>query len=441
LLIKIEGINLMSIEILDGLKRKAQFTINKKEVNELVKTELKKYAKDAKAPGFRPGKVPQNMVEQMYGNSAYNDALNDQINKKFVDLVIENKINLVGTPEFDLVNKEQQDAEDFLFAAIFEVMPEIKLQDAANYTVNKPKCASQNDVVDKAIDNLRKQRATYVVTENAAANENKVTIDFSGTLDNLPFDGGSANDYAFIIGKGQMLADFEHGVIGLKAGESKDVDVKFPDGYHAETLRGKTASFKISVKKVEQAQLPELTDEFIQSIGVADGTIETLKQEIKNNLDHEVKHRLHAKTRDNVFNALLTNNPLEVPHTLVHEEIHHMMDSTRENMKSRGYPEDKIKLTHDMFKDDAKRFVTLRLLVQQFIKENSVSVNDDEVKSVVADMATRYDDQEEYIKWYYSDKTRVNNARAIATENKVLELILSKAKITEVDVTYDELMK
>jgi len=431
----------MSIEILDGLKRKAQLVIDKKEVDDTVKTELRKYAKDAKTPGFRTGKVPHHIVEQMYGGRAYEDALNSQLNKKFVDLIVNNKLTPVGYPEFDLVNKDEKEAKEFIFAAVFEVMPEVKLQDITSYEINKPTYTLNDDEVDNAINALRKQRANYVAVDSAAAAEHKVTIDFRGTVDNVAFAGGTANDYSFILGQGQMLPDFENGVMGLKAGESKNAEVKFPDNYHAENLKGKTAIFEISVKKVEQAELPELTSEFIQSIGVNDGTVETLKKEVKNNLAHEVKRRLHAKIRDNVFNVLLAKNPLELPHTLVHEEIHHMMNNARENMKSRGYPEDKIQLTHEMFEHDAKRFVSLRLIVQEFIKDNSVSVTDEEVKAVVTEMAGLYEDTQEYIKWYYSDTNRVNNAKAIAMEDKVIELILSQAKVSEVAMSHDELMK
>ncbi|MCC2645223.1 MAG: trigger factor, partial [Burkholderiales bacterium] len=269
----------------------------------------------------------------------------------------------------------------------------------------------------------------------------KVIIDFVGTVDGVEFEGGKGTDYPFVLGQNMMLPDFEAGIIGLKAGESKDVAVAFPNDYHAENLKGKHAVFNISLKSVEKQQLPELNTEFIQSLGVNDGSVETLTKEIKENLNHEVNRRLRAKLRDNVLNALYTVTPIDVPHAMVHDEIHRMMKNTEENMKKQGYPAEKIKLTHEMFSGDAKRFVTLRLLVQEYIKENNLSVSNDEVKDTVNNMAVMYDDPAEYINWYYQDQTRISNAQAITMENKVIDTILNKVKVTEKEVNYEDLMR
>ena len=428
----------MSVEVVQGLQRKATFSVKKDDVQASVKTELRKYAKDAKVQGFRPGKAPANVVEQIYGGKAYEDALNNHLNRKFVDLVVEHKLELSGYPKFDLTNSE---GEEFIFAAIFEVMPTIVLGDLTTLEIEKPTCEMTDEAVEKTITMLRKQRATYATSTNAAATDDKVTIDFVGTVDGVEFDGGKAEDYQFVLGQGMMLPDFEAGVSGLKAGENTTVEVNFPDNYHAENLKGKKASFNITVKGVENQQLPELTNEFIQSIGVAAGDEETLRKEIKDNLAREVNRRLHIKTRESVLNGLSKISPIDVPHAMVHDEIHHMMNTTEENMKKQGYPAEQIKLTHEMFDHDAKRMVTLRLLVQEFIKQNNVNINDEDVKTVVADMASMYEDPTEYITWYYTDEARVNNAKAIAMENKVTELILAKAKVKPTEISYDDLMR
>lgn len=429
---------IMSIEVLKGLERKVTFTIKKDEVQAMVNTELKKYAKKAKIQGFRPGKAPHNIVEQMYGGQAYEDSLNDQINKKFGDYIDQNKVDIVGYPKFDLT---QSEGEEFVFAAVFEVMPEIKIGDLTAKEVIKPICKLTDESVQKTIDTLRSQRATYTDEDKKAENTDKVTIDFVGTVDGVEFDGGKGADYPFVLGQNMMLPDFEAGIIGLKAGESKEVTVAFPDNYHAENLKGKKAVFNISLKRVEKQQLPELTEDFIKSLGVHEGSSASLTKEIKENLEREVNRRLHAKLRDNVLNALLTSTPIDAPQAMVHEEIHRMMKQTEENMKKQGYPADKIKLTHEMFTHDAKRFVTLRLLVQEYIKANSLTVNDEEVKAHVTDMATMYDDPAEYVNWYYQDKTRISTARAIAMENKVIDSIISKVKVKEQEANYEELMR
>ena len=420
------------------LQKTVSFSIKKEDVKSQTNIELKKYAKTAKAQGFRPGKVPHNIVEQMYGGKAYEDSLNNAMSKKFTDLVIENKYDIVGQPKFDLTNSE---GEEFVFSAVFEVMPEIKIGDLSSQNVEQPTCTVTDEHVQKAIDELRQQKVTFNEEDKNADDGDQVTIDFVGSVDGVEFAGGSASDYPFILGRGAMLPDFEAGIKGMKATEVKDISVKFPDNYQAKDLAGKTAIFKITVKRVAKPQLPELTTEFIQEIGVSDGNEDTLRSEIKKNLDNEIKRRLRIKLRENVLNALSKSTPLDVPHTLVHDEIHHMMHVTEENMKKQGYKTEQIKLTHDMFNHDASRMVKLRLLVQEYIKENKLIVTDVEVKSTVSEMAQMYDDAEAYIKWYYSDATRINNAKAIAMENKVIDSILTKVKVANVDANYEELMR
>lgn len=428
----------MTVEVLSSLKRKVNFSISKAVVDANVQSQLKKYAKDAKVQGFRPGKAPKNIVEQMYGGRAYEDSLNEQLNKQFVEKIVEHKLNPIGNPEFDLTTSE---GEEFVFTAIFEVMPEVKLGDLSTKEVEKPTCTLTDADVNTTIDVLRKQRATHEVSDSAAANGDKVVIDFLGRVDGVEFDGGKAEDYPFVLGQGYMLPDFEKGVDGLKAGESKEVEVKFPDEYHAENLKGKTAVFTITVKEVAKQVLPELDADFISSIGVAAGTEEALRAEIKENLQREVDRRVKIKARDNALQALAEVSPLEVPGALVHDEIHHMMHNAEENMKKQGYKADQIKLTHEMFEKDAKNMVTLRMLVQEFIKENEISVTDDEVKVTVEDMAAMYEDPTDYLAWYFQDETRVNNAKAMSMEQKVTDLIFAKAKTNEVAVSYEDIMK
>lgn len=428
----------MSVEVVSTLERKVSFNVNKALVNNEVANELKKYAKQAKVQGFRPGKAPKHIVEQMYGGKAYEDALNAQINKKFVDQLVENKLNIVGYPKFDLTSSE---GEEFIFAATFEVMPEVTLGDLAEKEVEKPVCNLTDADVATTIDILRKQRATHVDSDAAASTGDKVTIDFLGKVDGEEFEGGKAEDYPFVLGQGWMLPDFEAGIDGMKSGESKDVNVNFPETYHAENLKGKMAVFTITVKSVAKQELPELTPEFIKTLGVEDGTEESLRSEIKENLEREVERRLRIKSRDNALQALAEVSPLEVPGAMVHEEIHNMMKNAEENMKRQGYKPDQMKFTHEMFENDAKKMVTLRLLVQEFIKENSITAADDEVKTVIEEMATMYEDPTDYVSWYYQDNQRVNNARAMAIEQKVTDTIYAKAKTKDVTLSYEDIMK
>lgn len=429
----------MAIEVIEGLQRKATFKIDKDQIQELAKPELKRYAKNAKLPGFRPGKVPQSKLEQMYGGSAYEDALNKQINHLFIELVTSNKLDLAGEPKFELKSSE---GTDFIFDVTFEIMPKVELKDLKDQPIEELNCCLDDKDIDDTIEILRKQKATYVEDNiKAASNDDKVVIDFSGTLDGVKFDGGSANDYEFILGQQAMLPDFEKGILGLKIGETTNIDVVFPDNYNSIELKGKTAQFEITLKKISTPNLPELNDEFIQSIGVSDGNLATLRKDIKHNLDKEVQRQIQAKVKEAALNALYNANPIEVPHSLVHSEIHHMMDNARQKMLKQGYPEEQIKLTHDMFKEDAKRIVTLRILFNAFIQENSITITDADTRAIVEDLATMYNDPAEYIEWFYKDKTNVNNASNMALENKVIELIKTKALVTTKDITYKQLIK
>ena len=427
-----------TVEIVSALQRKINFNVSKETVDSQVAQQLKKYAKQAKVQGFRPGKAPKHIVEQMYGSRAYEDALNEQLNKKFMDQLVEHKFNIVGYPKFDLTSSE---GEDFAFVASFEVMPEVKLGDLSAKEVERPSCTLTDADVETTINVLRKQRATHVESNEAAADGDKVTIDFLGKVDGEVFEGGKAEDYPFVLGQGWMLPDFETGVKGMKAGENKDVEVQFPAEYHSEELKGKMANFNITVKLVEKQELPELSLEFVKSLGVDDGSEVSLRKEIKENLHREVMRRVKIKARDNALQSLAEVSPLEVPGALVHDEIHNMMKNAEANMKKQGYKPEQINLTHEMFEKDAKNMVTLRLLVQEFIKENNLSASDDEVKQVVEDMATMYEDPTDYIAWYFEDEQRANNAKSMAIEHKVTEAIFNKSQVKDVALSYEDIMK
>ncbi len=427
----------MSIEILNSLERKTTFTINKSEVDLATKTELKKYIKDAKVQGFRPGKAPLHIVEQMYGGKAYEEALNRLINQQFTDLVIKEKINLAAYPKFDLTSSE---GDSFVFSAKFEIMPEVKIGDLANHTVQKFNCSITDPDIDKAIDKIRNQHANYLETDEPAKVNDKVIVDLCGKLNGVPFDGGKLDNHTVIIGQNTLLPDLENGLIGLKSGESKTIAVKFPENYHNNDLKGKDTQFEVTVKQVTKPELPALDSELVKKMGIPDGSIDSLRKEVKTNLTRLSESTLHNKFRESALDALSKSSPLDVPYSLVHDEIHNLMDRREEEMKRYGYTSEQIKLTHEMFENEARRIVTLRMLIQKFIQDHKLTVNDEDIKNVIKNMSNFYEDQDQYIKWYYEDKARVDNARAIAMENKVIEKISSIAKTENADISYDKLV-
>jgi trigger factor len=431
----------MTLEVLNSVKRKVTFNIKKQDVDNSSKEELKKYAKNAKLDGFRKGKVPANMVQQMYGGVAFEDSLNNHINKSFAKILIDNKLNLVGEPQFDLDNKDDINAEEFIFSAVFEVIPEITIGELSAQEVTQLECDIGDEEVSNTIEALRNQKLTYADCDTSAQNDNLVTIDFTGSVDGELFEGGSATDYQFVLGQGRMLADFEQGIQEMKIDETKDINVQFPEDYNEESLRGKNAVFKITLKAVQESILPELTPEFIKQLGIYSGDIDELKTEIAKNLRLEVNRRIKSKLKESALDALNKSTQIEVPDTLVHDEIHNMMNNAKNNMKKYGYKESEMKFTHEMFEVEAKKIVTYRLLVQQFMKDNNITVDDAEIRLVVEELAEMYDDKDDYIAWYYKDKKNIEESRLIALENKVINLIVSKTKVNTNKVSYTELIQ
>ena len=424
----------MSVEIISGLQRKLTFHIAKNTVLELVAQELRKYSKIAKAPGFRPGKVPMPLIEKMYGTKAYEDALNTSIQQKFTALVKENQLELADYPKFDMTSSEK---EEFILAATFEIMPQVMLGTLDNIEIEKPSCSLNDTNIADTIEILRKQKAQYIVDDTkTATNNDQVNIDFTGTINDATFDGSTATNYSFILGQKVMLDEFENAIMGHKTGDTVVAKVTFPNNYQAQELQNKHAVFNIKLNSVAIQNLPDMNEEFIKSLGVPGGTLDALNNAIKTSMQHEIKKRVYDRLKENVFNALMQSSPLEVPHKLVDDEIHRMMDHAKKNI-----PADQAHtINHGTFENMAKRFVTIRMLIQEFIKQHNITVNDADIKLLITEMATVYDDPEEYIKHYYSHPHLLDNARAMALENKVIDTILKLSKVKDVVINYTDLM-
>jgi trigger factor len=421
------------LEVIDKLKHKLTFNIDKSIVESSVKTELTKYSKNAKADGFRKGKIPLNILEKMYGGQAYEDALNKQIQKNFGELITEHKLNLVDYPEFKLLKTTDT---QFAMEATFEIMPVVSFQNLNTIEVNEPKCEFQDKYIDQTIDIIRKQQSNFItIPDKIIANDDKVLVDFVGTIDNKEFVGSSANDYSFIIGAKMMLPEFEQAVIGHKSGDQVIATINFPDNYHAAHLQNKQALFTINIKDVAIAQLPEVDEQFIKNIGISDGTVTTLRQEISKSVTFELKRKLKAKTRQNVLDALYKYITFDIPNTLVHNEIHLMIDHAKKQS-----PNQQQEFTHEMFANEATRMVALRIIMQSFVKEYAITITDEDIKLVLDELAMNQQDPQEYIKKCSGDKQIMNNIRNIAMEHKVIELLLIKMKVTPTEVNYNEII-
>ncbi|UCV27014.1 trigger factor [Ferribacterium limneticum] len=420
------------------LERRVDLSIAIADVEKEMEQRLKRMGKNMKVPGFRPGKVPFNIVKQQYGDQARHEVLSEELDRVFGETVTEKKMRVAGYPRIE--PKTSESTSHLEFSAIFEVYPEFTPGDLSASEVERPVLEVSAAEVDKTLDILRKQRVSYADADRAAAKEDRVVIDFTGKKDGVPFAGGQANDYPFVLGQGMMLPDFENAVEGAKAGETKTFDLTFPADYHAKDLAGQTVQFDITVKQVQAPVLPELDAEFATSMGIADGDVTKMRAEIEANLKREVKRRIEGKLKDQVMEALLKANPITVPVALVDMEIQRLMQAARQDMEQRGMKVKDMPIQPEWFADQAKRRVTLGLILAEVVKTEKLQANPEQVRTMVEETAQSYEHPEEVIRWYYAQPQRLQEVEGVAIENNVVEWVLSKAKVTEKAAVFDELM-
>ena len=426
----------VSVETTQGLGRRLSITVPADTIKQAVKKELINAAKSVRIDGFRKGKVPMNIVEQRYGASVRQDVLGEAMQRSFVDAIIKEKINPAGAPNY--VPGEYKEGEDFTFAVEFEVYPEVELKGLENIEVEKPVVEVNDEDVDAMLDTLRKQQATWKETDRAAEAEDRVTVDFTGSIDGEEFEGGKASDFVLAMGQGRMISGFEEGLVGHKAGEEFSIDVNFPEDYHAENLKGKAAKFAIVLKKVEERELPELTEEFIKRFGVADGSVAGLRTEVRKNMERELKGAVRNRIKSQAIDGLVSANEIDVPAALIDGEI----DVLRRQAAQRfgGNEKQALELPRELFEEQAKRRVVVGLLLGEVISTNDLKADEDRVKTLIEEMASAYEDPSEVIEFYSKNKELMNNMRNVALEEQAVEALLAKAKVTEKATTFSELM-
>jgi len=420
------------------LERRVDLSIAIAEIEKETDIRLKRTGKNVKMPGFRPGKVPHHIIKQQYGDQARHEVLSEQLDRVFGETVTAQKMRVAGYPRIE--PKASESTTHLEFTAIFETYPDFVPGDLSAAEVERPVLEVGEAEVTKTLDILRKQRVSYADTDRAAAKEDRVVIDFLGKKDGVPFAGGEAKDYPFVLGQGQMLPDFENAVEGAKAGESKTFDLAFPADYHAKDLAGQTVQFEITVKQVQAPVLPEIDAEFATSMGIADGDVAKMKSEIEGNLKREVKKRIEGKLKDQVMEALIKANPIAIPNALVDMEIQRLIQAARQDMEQRGMKTKDFPIQPEWFADQAKRRVTLGLILAEVVKTEKLQASPEQVRSLVEETAQSYEHPEEVIRWYYAQPQRLSEVEGIAIENNVVAWVLGKAKVTDKAAVFDELM-
>jgi trigger factor len=429
------------VETLDKLERRITLTLPAATIASEVESRLRRLSRTVRADGFRPGKVPMSVVAQRYGYSVQSEVLNDKVGKVFNEAVSEAKLRVAGPPR--ITEKPEAPEGEVAFDATFEVYPEIQLGDLSQAEVERVSASVTDEAVDKTIEILRKQRRTFQQRPQAegAAEGDRVTIDFAGSVDGVPFEGGKADDFQFVIGEGQMLAQFDSAVRGMKAGESKTFPLQFPADYQSKDVAGKEADFTVTLKKIEAQHLPAVDESFAKALGIGGGTVEALRADVRKNLEREVKFRVQARNKANVMDALLKSAELEVPKSLVAGETERMVEQMRADLKKRGMKDaDTAPIPPDMFQSQAERRVRLGLVVGELVRSQNLQAKPEQLQAHIEELAQSYEKPSEVMRWYLSDRSRMAEVEAIVVENNVAAHVLERAKTVAKEVPFDELM-
>jgi trigger factor len=431
-----------NVETLSPLERRVSMTLPVQEIDRQVDERLKKLARNVKMPGFRPGKVPMKIVAQTYGPQVRNEVLGDAVQKSFSDAVREANLRVAGYPKIE--PKSDQPAAGapsaLEFTATFEIYPEVKVGDLSSVTIDQPKVSVDDAAVDRTLEILRKQRTSFVAANRPSQDGDKLTVDFLGTIDGAPFDGGKAENFIFALGEARMLPEFEAAARGMSVGESKSFTVKFPEDYHGKDVAGKQAQFEIKVKNIDEPQLPALDEEFAKSLGVTDGDVGKMRNEIRANVEREVKKRTEGRLKSQALEAMLGATPLEVPKSLVEMEAQQLVQRAAQDLQARGVKLDQVPLNPQQFEDAAKRRVALGLIIAELARAENLQPKPAEVRAMVEQEAQSYESPAEVVKWFYMQPQRLSEMEAMALEANVVKWVLSKAKVQDKETTFDELM-
>lgn len=428
-----------SLETLSTLERRLKVAVPVNQINNEVESRLKRLQRTVKLHGFRPGKVPMKVVVQQYGPQVRQEVLGDTVERTFGEAVREKNLRVAGYPKIEAKPAAEAEAE-FEFTATFEVFPEIGLGDLSGVGIERPAVTVGEAEVDKTIEVLRKQRTRYEGVDRAAANGDAVVIDYAGSIDGTPFDGGSAQGQSIVLGEGRLLPDFEAALIGMRAGESKSFDLVFPADYHGAEVAGKKAVFEVTLHKVQEQILPAVDAEFAKTLGVDDGSLERMRTDVRANLEREVKRRVQARVKDQALKTLLETSTLEVPKALIDMEIERLMSQMAENLRGRGMKPEQMNMPREAFEPEAKRRVSIGLVLNELVRQKGIKAQPEQVKTLILEYAESYERPDEVVQWYYQSGERVREVEAVVLENNVVDWVLANAKVVDKATPFEELM-
>jgi trigger factor len=426
------------LETLGALQRRANVSVPVEVIEAEIHKRLARLARTAKIAGFRPGKVPLKLIEKQYGPQVRSEVLNDAINDSFGDLVQKENVRVAGYPRIE-PRQDSTDGTRLEYTATFEIYPDVVVGDLSATRIEKPVAEVTAADVERTIDILRKQKVTWKPATRPAIKGDRALVDFTGTIDGVEFAGGQAKELTIIVGEGRMLPEFEAALAGVVAGDNKAFELTFPHDYHGKEVAGKTAVFSMNVKSVSEPVLPPVDAEFARSYGIADGNLDRLHDEIGANLKMELKRRVIARIREQVMEALRSSTPVAVPEALVEMDIQRQMQAAAGEMKSRGVEPTSEQLNPEQFRDAARSRVTLGLIIGELVRQHKLDPTPDQVRTLVEESAQSYEQPEEVVKWHYQDRSRLSEFESLALEQNVINWVLARAQVVELQTTFAEL--
>lgn len=426
----------VSVETTSSIERRMTVGVPAERIETEVNKRLQQTARRAKIPGFRPGKVPMNIIRQRYEDSARQEVLGDLIQSSFYEAVVQEKLNPAGAPSVEPKAFEKGLALEYV--ATFEVFPEFEVTGLESIAVERLQAEVSDADVDNMLDILRKQNTRFEVVERAAENGDQLNIDFVGTVDGEVFAGGSAKGTPLVLGSGRMIPGFEEGLVGAKAGEERVLSVTFPEDYQNLDLAGKAAEFAVTVNSVAAPQLPELNDDFFALFGVKEGGLEGFRAEVRKNMERELRQAIKSKVKSQVMDGLLAANSVEVPKALVGNEVNRLRVQAVQQF---GGSIDPQQLPAELFEEQAKRRVQLGLLVAEVVKQFEIKADEERVRALIEEMAAAYQEPEQVVAWYYKNAQQLDEVRSVVLEEQVVDTVLQKANVTDKQVSYEEAVK
>jgi trigger factor len=398
---------------------------------------IQRVSRTARFPGFRPGKAPMKMVEAQYGGQVMDEIVGDLIRSTFYEAVNEQGLKPAGGPNIE--PKPVDRGHDFEYTATFEIYPDITRIEIQGSTIQRPVVNVTEEDVNRTIDTLRHQRVEWNAVERAAQNGDRVIIDFEGSIEGTVFEGGKASNFPLVLGNQTLIEGFESGLIGLRAGESRTLDLSFPADYRNAQLAGKAVRFAVTVNQVTEPVLPEVNEAFARALGIEDGNVASFRSEVRANLERELADRVRRELRDQVFKALLEANTFDVPQTLEQAEIQNLIQMTRSNMAAQGIPANQVPTDPVLYAEQARSRVKLGLILAELAKVRGLKADPAKVRTRLAEQAASYDNPKEYVDWHYAKPERLSQIEAQLIEDQAVDVLLETAKVEDKPMSFQEL--